>query len=248
LSSHENWCDGTGLSPRTRSKSSKSSKKKIDTNETCEYGCGEKAKWSLKSGKLCCSEYASQCLSVRKKNSDGVKKAWEKGSWDIDDIGGGWNKGLSWKEMYDEKTFKSRLKWAKNESVIANLSSEECSKYGKLGGGGGGYRKKSGRSNGQWYESPIAGEVWLDSSYELAYAKWLDENDVRWERNTKKFDYLHEGEAKKYVPDFYLLNEEIYVEIKGFKTDKDEAKWEHFEHKLVVYYKEDLIELGCDLS
>ena len=31
-----------------------------------------------------------------------------------------------------------------------------------------------------------------------------------------------------YTPDFYLPDEDIYIEIKGYKTIKDEAKWSQF--------------------
>ena len=110
----------------------------------------------------------------------------------------------------------------------------------------GGRRRGSGISKGCWYESPIAGEVWLDSSYELAYAKWLDENDVKWERNTESFCYIYNGKEKEYIPDFRV--EDSYVETKGFKTDLDESKWSQFPHELEVLYKEDLLELGCDIQ
>jgi len=36
----------------------------------CDYGCGEKAKHQLKSGKWCCSKSQNSCQEVRRKNSE----------------------------------------------------------------------------------------------------------------------------------------------------------------------------------
>lgn len=61
----------------------------------------------------------------------------------------------------------------------------------------------------------------------------------------ESFAYIFEGKERKYTPDFYLVDSDEYVEIKGYKTDKDAAKWEQFpEHrKLKVLRGEDLIAL-----
>ena len=41
----------------------------------CDYGCGEPAIKTLKNGKKLCSEKTTQCSAVRKRNSEGLKKA-----------------------------------------------------------------------------------------------------------------------------------------------------------------------------
>lgn len=248
LGSHQKWCDGTGLNiERT--------KEKVETERICEYGCGEKANWRLKNDNLCCSEYPSQCSEIRNKNSEGVKEAWEDDPWYTgDDTGGGWNEGKKYEDVmgkkdayeYKKKISKS-LKENSNVTGRASTKEKEKERRRKLSKNAGGYRKGGGRSNGCWYESPTAGEVWLDSSYELAYAKWLDENKIKWERNTEKFGYLYEGDEKNYIPDFYLVDEDKYIEIKGFETEKDRAKWRDFPHEIEVLKKEDLLEMGCDL-
>jgi hypothetical protein len=84
----------------------------------------------------------------------------------------------------------------------------------------GGYRTKSGRSkiHGGYYK-----EVWMDSSWELEFAKRLDSLKIKWERkNIRKFDYLDFNEKnKKYYPDFYLPDFDLYVEIKGYWTKEN---------------------------
>ena len=78
----------------------------------------------------------------------------------------------------------------------------------------GGLRKGSGRGHKCWYESPIAGKVYLRSTYELEYCKYLDRNGIQWKQNTEGFTYEFKGKVHRYFPDFILLNENLYIEIK----------------------------------
>lgn len=45
----------------------------------CEYGCGKEAKFKLSNGKWCCSSHFNKCECMRKKNSNGLKKAYSSG-------------------------------------------------------------------------------------------------------------------------------------------------------------------------
>ena len=52
------------------------------------------------------------------------------------------------------------------------------------------------------------------------------------------FSYEFKG-AREYFPDFYLPEHDAYVEVKGYKTDKDSAKWDamkniHDEKLLII--------------
>lgn len=104
--------------------------------------------------------------------------------------------------------------------------------------------------SGEWHTSlaskmykTYAGEI-FHGSWEVAYAKFLDSVGTSWDRNTRSFSYEFEGKQRRYTPDFYLPLEDVYVEIKGYKTEKDDAKWKQFPERLVVLMKEELIELG----
>lgn len=81
-------------------------------------------------------------------------------------------------------------------------------------------------------------------SWEVAYAKFLDSVGTPWHRNTTTFSYEFGGKTRRYTPDFYLPIEDVYVEIKGYKTEKDAAKWEQFPETLVVLMKEELEEMN----
>lgn len=84
----------------------------------------------------------------------------------------------------------------------------------------------------------------LHGLWEVKYAKFLDENKISWRRPTEKFKYTFEGKDSYYTPDFFLIEENLYIEIKGYKVSKDEAKWNQFPLKLKVLRGKDLVKLG----
>ena len=90
----------------------------------------------------------------------------------------------------------------------------------------------------------------LHGTWELKYAEWLDLNNIAWRRPSESFTYTFEGAEHKYTPDFYLIDSNTYIEIKGYKTDKDQAKWEQFpkDLSLNVFMEEDLLKLGLDIN
>jgi hypothetical protein len=85
----------------------------------------------------------------------------------------------------------------------------------------------------------------LHGSWELAYAKYLDANNIRWIRNKDSFTYVYDGKERKYTPDFYLIDSDEYIEIKGYKTKKDEAKWSQFpkHRKLIILMRKEFKDL-----
>ena len=97
----------------------------------------------------------------------------------------------------------------------------------------GGYRKGSGVGKKGWYKN-----YWCDSSWELAWIIYNIDHGIKFKRNTKKFQYNYNNCIRYYIPDFIV--DDIYYEIKGFKTNQTEEKIKQFEHKLVVLYKKDL--------
>lgn len=84
----------------------------------------------------------------------------------------------------------------------------------------------------------------LHGKWELAYARWLDEQNIIWIRNKKSFTYIFENVQRGYTPDFYLPQTDEYIEIKGYETSKDYAKWEQFPKKLKVLKYSELKQLN----
>ena len=82
----------------------------------------------------------------------------------------------------------------------------------------------------------------FDSSWELDFYKWCRMNGIECTKNTIGFKYEWNG-IRTYFPDFYLPGKDEYVEIKGYKTDRDSAKWDQFPQKLRIILKEDIIRI-----
>lgn len=78
----------------------------------------------------------------------------------------------------------------------------------------------------------------LDSQWEVDLAVWLDENEIIWERPNNGFEYDYKGKKHIYYPDFYLPQLNIYIEVKGYKREKDEYKWKALNNLIVVKRKE----------
>ena len=76
-----------------------------------------------------------------------------------------------------------------------------------------------------WYESPLAGRVYLESSYELAVAKDLDNSGINWRRPSFLPWTDKDGVSRRYYPDFYLPNYDVYLDPKNpFITIRDTPK------------------------
>jgi hypothetical protein len=51
-----------------------------------------------------------------------------------------------------------------------------------------------------------------------------------------------------YCPDFYVYDWDIFIEVKGYKTELDEIKWSQFEEKIEIWDKKKLNDLDIDTS
>lgn len=124
------------------------------------------------------------------------------------------------------------------------LSEKTKSKISKaLKGKTGGVRENSNKWRGQYHKKKDGSLIWLDSSYEKTFVSFLDSNDIEWIKNTQRFPYYHKDEKFNYIPDFYLPEFQIWIEVKGWVKDKDFSKWKDFPHTLIVIKKKDLEEL-----
>jgi len=61
----------------------------------------------------------------------------------------------------------------------------------------------------------------MDSTWEVECAKKLDELGIKWQRDTAtKLEYRDRSlKLRNYIPDFYLPEYEVYLEVKGYWTD-----------------------------
>jgi len=105
-----------------------------------------------------------------------------------------------------------------------------------------------GRLNGMFGKSPCwkkikYNNIWMRSTWEVAYAKYLDKNKIKWLYELKTFDL---GEYS-YTPDFYLPKTDEYIEIKGYMRKKDLIRMNLFklENKLVLLRQKELEKMGA---
>jgi predicted nuclease of restriction endonuclease-like RecB superfamily len=92
-----------------------------------------------------------------------------------------------------------------------------------------------GRKNGMYGKLPKYRKIKykgikMRSSWEVAYAKYLDKQKINWQYEPKTFDLGNET----YTPDFYLPKFKIYIEIKGYITNRFKRKFKLF--KQLYYY------------
>lgn len=187
-----------------------------------------KEEWRKENGNYKCpyceKEYSKNGISTHiwRSHKEGrdfkpVKKGsvpWNKGNKGAQKA---WNKGIkmevsTWDRMTEEQKKEHRERARKN---IQKRYKE-------------GWDPKAGRAPKYKYK-----DFTVDGSWEFEFCKWADRNNIQFERNQDRFDYKFEGIIRKYKPDFKLSND-LYVEVKGYQTEKDLAKWKQFPHKLIV--------------
>lgn len=75
--------------------------------------------------------------------------------------------------------------------------------------------------------------------WEVEVAKWLDRNNIKWDRKSiKPFSYFWKNGWHLYYPDFYLIDYDKYIEVKGYETERDRCKWAVVPNLIVLKKKE----------
>lgn len=74
--------------------------------------------------------------------------------------------------------------------------------------------------------------------WEVLFAKWLDANEIIWEREIESFPYFWSNDWHLYFPDFFIPEYNVFVEIKGYETDRDRSKWSAVSNLIIIRGKE----------
>ena len=112
-----------------------------------------------------------------------------------------------------------------------------------------GWDNKCGRAQKLKYLRKDGTVITVDGSWEYHVAEYLDVNNINWIRNRKRFSYVNlKNKIATYCPDFYLIDTNEYLEIKGYETELDRCKWKQFPHKLIVWKKKDLIDKNISIK
>jgi hypothetical protein len=227
----------------------------------CEYGCGKEATHQfISSKKWCCTNNVNSCEG--KKEKDRIKKKGKLPKWK-DSMH---PKGMLGKEPVNKnKTLEEQhgvekakiIKEKMSKALIGHawITDSEKLKNFKLKASERAYKRHAngwqgaiGRCKKIKYISHIAGEVILDGGWELIVAKYFDKLNIKWTKNKKRFKYIFENKDRFYTPDFYLFDSDMYIEVKGYETNLDKAKWEQFPEKLEVWKKEKIKEIKYSME
>lgn len=112
-------------------------------------------------------------------------------------------------------------------------------------------KRKGGKYIRTHVWSPVQGKsVWLRSSYELTYIKWLESQNIPWVYEEFLFT-LEKG--KKYLPDFYLPDTKEFIEVKGRWIGKAKEKYEEFKRlypneKITLMQRKEIMEIRKQLK
>jgi hypothetical protein len=168
--------------------------------------------------------------------------------------------GKSWRELKKYGYTSGSLSWAiKNKKIklkpgceVLKLAHKEgridyspwrTEKFRKNQSQFGGLKENSGRCKHISYTKKDGTVVKIQGSWEEKLVKFLDDNNINWNRNRVGYKYLFENKEHLYFPDFYLMDYEIYVEVKGYETDRDREKWKQFPFKLHIVKKQEIQDL-----
>lgn len=118
--------------------------------------------------------------------------------------------------------------------------SKECYKKhlsNQIKGKTGGWRNFGG--NGK--KGTVHGVI-FQSSWEEIWIRYHVQENIPFRRCTEYFEYEFEGKTKRYYPDFFLIEQNSYVEVKGFWSDKTEAKLKSIpkEYGIIVARKDEI--------
>lgn len=83
----------------------------------------------------------------------------------------------------------------------------------------------------------------LHGSWELTFYIWAKSKNLKPERVYKGFSYAWNGSNHTYFPDFYLAELDVYVEVKGYETDRDKSKWDQFPFDLILVKRQEIIDI-----
>jgi hypothetical protein len=92
----------------------------------------------------------------------------------------------------------------------------------------------------------IVDGIKLQGQWEVDFYNWAIAQGLSPSRPNIGFAYEWNG-SRTYFPDFYINSLDLYVEVKGYETERDRAKWSQFPKKLCIIKAAEIkkIRQGC---
>lgn len=92
------------------------------------------------------------------------------------------------------------------------------------------------------------GDQYFRSSWEANYARYLKFIDTQWEYEPKTFWFPIRSGTVNYTPDFYLPDEDVWIEVKGRLTSKCRTKLKRFKKYFFDEFKKLIVVIGDPFS
>jgi hypothetical protein len=175
----------------------------------CE-NCSEKHDGNYGSGRFC-SNKCSRCFSTKAKRTE-------------------INEKISKKLKKEDPVFILECQVCKTTFTFhrqKKTCSSVCSKIVQIGvTKKGNYKENGGLRNGGGKSKQLPYTNWLNqemklNAEEIDVAKILDSLKLNWKRNSLGFKYLtEEGKQRKFYPDFYIKDLDLFLEYKGWLTNE----------------------------
>ena len=192
-------------------------------NHVCNK-CGQPATYLSKRGLYWCDKIIVRCPAVKASNS-----AKHKGKYNRSKDYIPWNKGLT-KET-DERvkqsseTYKTNFEAGKFKIIGHKHTLETRNKLSEIRSN---YLDscKAGFSDVGWYKiTNLNGEEFtVRGTWERDFGNYLTDKKILWIRN-KQLKYIQtDNSVHRYNPDFYLPDKDLYIEVKGYFSNKDKEK------------------------
>lgn len=135
-----------------------------------------------------------------------------------------------WKFRFD-KTFPRCVDCNKTLKAYKSIRCRKCRDVFQRGKNSPRFGKIASHGKGEYYKN-----IYMRSSYETAFAKWCDKNNIKWQYEPKTFDLG----TTTYTPDFYVPIYACYIEIKGWWRDDAKKKFKLFKK---LYTEEEIVVL-----
>jgi len=218
----------------------------MDTN-FCQCGCGSPVKGKFLRGhnsrgvvhseeyKLKMSEACKNKASIseqhRENLSKSLKKAWEEGTKTYKPIVqkhsletrqkmSEQRKGRKLTEEHKQKILESRKYYKHSEETRKKMSSSRKEAWNNST-----YDTEEFKISASKNKFGVPGyykNVWMRSGIERDVARFLDSRKIDWLYESKRFWLLEMGNT--YLPDFYLPNLDVYLEVKYNDDEGEKAK------------------------
>lgn len=88
----------------------------------------------------------------------------------------------------------------------------------------------------------IVDGIKFQGQWEVDFYLWAKAEGLDPKRSTESFTYEWHG-TRSYFPDFYLPTLDLYVEVKGYETDRDRSKWLQFPKNLFIIKEAEIKEI-----